>query len=52
MAFLNSFIQYVIVMIMLAALGFLGGFIGKKVRDAVDAKKAAEAQTEDSDAAQ
>ncbi len=52
MTFLGSFIQYVIVMIMLAALGFLGGFIGKKIRDAVDAKKAAEATPDNGDAAQ
>ena len=52
MAFLNSFVQYIIVMIMLAALGFLGGFIGKKIRDAVDAKKAAEGTSDSDDAAQ
>lgn len=42
--FLLCVLQYVIIMIVLAAIGFIGGFIGFKIRKAVDAKKAAKAE--------
>ena len=45
MAFLNSFVQYVIVMLIIVAVGFLGGFLGKKFRDMKDKK--AEMKTAD-----
>lgn len=38
MAFLNSFVEYLIVMIVIVAVGFLGGFLGKKFRDSKDKK--------------
>jgi large-conductance mechanosensitive channel len=40
MAFLGSFLQYLIEMILLAAIGVLGVFTGKKLRDRKDAKLA------------
>ena len=46
MTFLASFIQYLVSMIVLAAIGILGGILGKKLRDRKDAKDAAIAQTE------
>ena len=42
-AFLGSFLQYLIVMILLAAIGVAGAIVGKKLRDSKDAKTAAEA---------
>ncbi|MCQ2535784.1 MAG: hypothetical protein MJ110_02320 [Lachnospiraceae bacterium] len=38
MAFLNSFVEYLIVMIVIVAVSFLGGFLGKKFRDNKDKK--------------
>ena len=38
MAFLNSFVSYLLVMIVIVAVGFLGGFLGKKFRDSKDSK--------------
>ena len=43
MAFLSSFLQYFIIMVILAAVAVVGVFTGKKLRDNKDAKKAAEA---------
>lgn len=43
-AFFVSFIQYLVIMIGLCIVGFLGGFIGKKLRDRKDAKAAASAE--------
>ena len=40
-AFLGSFLQYLIVMILLAAIGVAGVFAGKKLRERKDAKTAA-----------
>ena len=42
MAFLASFLQYFIIMVILAAVAAAGVFTGKKLRDNKDAKKAAE----------
>ncbi len=41
MAFLASFLQYFIIMVVLAAVGVAGFFTGKKLRDNKDAKNAA-----------
>lgn len=40
-AFLGSFLQYLIVMILLAAIGIAGAIVGKKMRERKDAKEAA-----------
>ena len=42
MAFVASFFQYFIILVILAAIACLGVFVGKKLRDRKDAKKAAE----------
>ena len=47
MAFLASFLQYVICAVVLVAVGFCGGFIGKKLRDSKDKKAAATAVASD-----
>ena len=39
MAFLASFLQYFIIMVILAAVAAAGVFVGKKLRDNKDAKK-------------
>lgn len=44
MAFLASFIQYVVIMVILAALAVAGVFAGKKLRINKDAKDAAAAE--------
>lgn len=43
MAFLASFLQYAIIMVILAAIGVGGVFAGKALRARKDAKTAAEA---------
>ena len=43
MAFLGSFLQYAIIMVILAAIAVAGFFAGKKLRENKDAKAAAEA---------
>lgn len=43
MAFLASFLQYAIIMVILAAIALAGFFAGKKLRANKDAKTAAEA---------
>ena len=45
MAFLGSFLQYAIIMVILAAIALAGFFTGKKLRENKDAKAAAEADT-------
>lgn len=40
MAFLSSFLQYFIIMVILAAVAAAGVFAGKKLRDRKDAKNA------------
>lgn len=40
-AFLGSFLQYLVVMILLAAIGIAGAIVGKKMRERKDAKDAA-----------
>ena len=40
-AFLGSFLQYFIIMILLAAIGVAGAVVGKKLRERKDAKDAA-----------
>ena len=42
--FLMCIAQYLIIMVILAAIGCAGGFIGVKLRKAKDAKKAAAAE--------
>ena len=44
MAFLASFLQYFIIMLILAAVAVVGVFTGKKLRDNKDAKKAASSE--------
>ncbi len=44
MAFLASLLQYVVIFIILAGIGVLGGFLGVKLRKRKDAKLAEEAQ--------
>ena len=39
-AIIGSFLQYLIIMVILAAIGILGGFVGKKLRENKDAKTA------------
>ena len=41
MVFLASFLQYFIIMVLLAAIAVAGVFAGKKLRDRKDAKNAA-----------
>ena len=41
--FLMCILQYVVIMVVLAALGCLGGFIGIRLRKSKDAKSALEA---------
>lgn len=43
MAFLGSFLQYAIIMVILVAIALAGFFAGKKLRENKDAKAAAEA---------
>ena len=45
MAFLGSFLQYAIIMVILAAIALAGFFAGKKLRENKDAKAATEADT-------
>ncbi len=47
MAFVTSFIQYAVILILLAGLAVLGVFTGKKLRDRKDAKNAAFAADSD-----
>ena len=42
MAFLAKFLEYIIIMVILAAVAAAGVFAGKKLRDKKDAKKANE----------
>lgn len=46
-AMIGSFLQYLIIMILLAAIGVLGVFAGKKLRENKDAKTAAMAAGEE-----
>ena len=46
-AILGSFLQYLIIMVILAAIGVLGVFAGKKLRDNKDAKAALMAADEE-----
>ena len=39
-AILGSFLQYLIIMVILAVVGVLGAFVGKKLRENKDAKMA------------
>jgi len=43
MAFLASFLQYVIIMIILAFVGVLGGFVGSRLRKKKNASLATDA---------
>ena len=45
MAFLSSFLQYFIIMVILAAVAVAGVFTGKKLRANKDAKNAAAGNT-------
>lgn len=45
MAFIASFLQYFIIMVILAAVAVAGVFTGKKLRDNKDAKNAASDNT-------
>lgn len=47
MAFLASFLQYVVIMVILAALAVAGVFVGKKLRINKDAKDAAVKDTQE-----
>ena len=46
MAFLASFIQYLVIFIILVGIAILGFFLGKLARTKSDAKKAAQAASE------
>ena len=46
MAFISSFLQYFIVMVILAAIATAGVLIGKKIRDCKAAKNAAVSKEE------
>lgn len=50
MEFLGSFVQYLVIMIILAAIAALGGFLGVKLRKNKNAKEEAMAQNEDTQA--
>ncbi len=41
LAFLGSFLQYFIILVLLAAVGVAGALLGKKLRERKDAKTAA-----------
>ena len=49
MAFLGSFLQYFIIMVIFAAVAVAGVFVGKKLRDNKDAKKEKEAASADAE---
>ena len=46
MAFVASFLQYFIIMVLLAAIAVAGVFVGKKLRDRKDAKETASGDVE------
>ncbi len=46
MTFLGYFLQYVIIMLILAAIGIAGACVGKKLRERKDAKQMLEGQDE------
>ena len=46
MLFLGQFLQYVIIMLILAAIGVAGIFVGKKLRQNKDAKQALDSREE------
>ncbi|MCF2642558.1 vanadium nitrogenase [Roseburia hominis] len=46
MLFLGQFLQYVIIMLILAAIGVAGIFVGKKLRQKKDAKQALDSHEE------
>ena len=46
MLFLGYFLQYVIIMLVLAAIGVAGALVGKKLRQNKDAKQALNSQEE------
>ena len=46
MAFVASFLQYFIIMVLLAAIAVAGVFVGKKLRDRKDAKETASSDVE------
>lgn len=46
MLFLGQFLQYVIIMLILAAIGVAGIFVGKKLRQNKDAKQALDSHEE------
>ena len=43
-AFFNQFISYLLLVIIMIAVGVCGGFVGKKLRDRKNAKAASEAE--------
>ena len=43
-AFFNEFISYLLLVIIMIAVGICGGFVGKKLRDKKKAKAASEAE--------
>lgn len=47
MAFLATFIQYLVILVLLAALAVAGVFLGKFLRNKKDAKAAASDQTKE-----
>ena len=46
MAFVASFLQYFIIMVLLAAIAVAGVFVGKKLRDRKDAKETSSSYVE------
>ncbi len=45
-AFFNQFISYLLLVIIMIAVGLCGGFVGKKLRDSKKAKEAASSGAE------
>ncbi|MBQ7482294.1 MAG: vanadium nitrogenase [Lachnospiraceae bacterium] len=45
-SFFNSFISYLLLVVIMVAVAICGGFTGKKLRDRKNAKEAANAENE------
>ncbi len=45
-SFFNSFISYLLLVVIMVAVAICGGFAGKKLRDRKNAKEAAKAESE------
>jgi hypothetical protein len=45
-SFFNTFISYLLLVVIMVALAICGGFVGKKLRDNKNAKEALKAETD------